>query len=162
MTSPATDVTPVVLSTTTLSTIGTVATVPTYDRTAVRPSIVHVGVGGFHRAHLATYVDELLTAGHTDWGIVGVGLLANDAAMADALGAQDGLYTLIARGAGTTQIDVIGSIIDYLFVHDDVSPAIDAIAAPTTQIVSMTITEGGYPVAGSRPDGAPAAHHSRS
>ncbi len=146
MTSPATDVTPVVLSTTTLSTIGTVATVPTYDRTAVRPSIVHVGVGGFHRAHLATYVDELLTAGHTDWGIVGVGLLANDAAMADALGAQDGLYTLIARGAGTTQIDVIGSIIDYLFVHDDVSPAIDAIAAPTTQIVSMTITEGGYPV----------------
>ena len=137
---------PVALSATTLETIAAVATVPNYDRSALRPSILHIGVGGFHRAHLATYIDELCAGGSTDWSIVGVGLLPNDEAMAAALHAQDCLYTLIARGRGTTQVDVIGSIVDFMFVSTDHAPLITAIAAPDTQIVSMTITEGGYPI----------------
>lgn len=117
-----------------------------YDRAALAHSIVHIGVGGFHRAHLATYVDELARAGHTDWGIVGAGVMAGDRAMADALGAQQGLYCLVARDEHGADVRVIGSIVDYVLAHPDPAPLVDLIAAPTTQIVSLTVTEGGYPV----------------
>ena len=120
--------------------------VPRYDRSALRRSIVHIGVGGFHRAHLATYIDELCEAGNTDWAIVGGGTLAGDGAMATALGSQDHLYTLITRGAEDTSVRVIGSIVDYLHAHPDSSQLIERIAHADTQIVSLTVTEGGYPI----------------
>lgn len=120
--------------------------VPGYNRSALRRSIVHVGVGGFHRAHLATYVDELCTQGNTDWSIVGCGVLAGDSTMADVLDAQDHLYTMITRGASSTQVQVVGSIVDYLLAVPDAQPVIDQIASEDTQIVSLTVTEGGYPV----------------
>lgn len=120
--------------------------VPTYDRQSLIRSIVHLGVGGFHRAHLATYVDELCTAGHRDWSIVGAGVLESDRSMAEALHPQDGLYTLIARGATDTTVDIVGSLVDYVFAATDPTALLDVIAAPTTQIVSLTITEGGYPI----------------
>jgi len=66
--------------------------VPRYDRKALRGAIVHIGVGGFHRAHLATYIDDLCAAGHTSWAIVGSGVLPHDRRMADVLDRQDGLY----------------------------------------------------------------------
>ena len=69
-------------------------TAPSYDRRAVRRAIVHIGVGGFHRAHLATYVDELCAAGIGDWAIVGAGVLRSDEAMLGVLRSQDGLYSL--------------------------------------------------------------------
>lgn len=121
-------------------------TKPTYDRSTLTPSIVHIGVGGFHRAHLATYVNEFAAAGHQDWSIVGVGILPGDARMADALNPQDGLYTLIERGEATTSVEVIGSITEYLHLHEQPQLLIDRIADPQTQIVSLTITEGGYPI----------------
>ena len=120
--------------------------VPDYDRRALKRSIVHIGVGGFHRAHLASYIDELCRAGNTEWGIVGVGVLAGDAAMAEALGAQDHLYTLVSRDAERTDVRVIGSIIDFVHAHPDPEPLIALIADPVTQILSLTVTEGGYPV----------------
>lgn len=119
---------------------------PKYDRSGLRPAIVHIGVGGFHRAHLATYVDELCASGNTNWSIVGSGVMAGDTAMRDALETQDHLYTLITRGAGDTDVQIIGSIVDYLLAADDVSALVAQIANPTTQIVSLTVTEGGYPV----------------
>ena len=70
--------------------------VPGYDRAAVRPGIVHLGVGGFHRSHQAMYLDRLMDQGQAlDWGICGVGVLPADARMRDVLTAQDGLYTLV-------------------------------------------------------------------
>jgi mannitol 2-dehydrogenase len=118
--------------------------VPTYDRARLQPAIVHVGVGGFHRAHLAVYVHELASRG-SGVGIVGLGLLARDADMAAALSGQDCLYTLIEKGGGKPSAQVIGSITG--FVHapagrDDA--AADLIAAPGTTILSLTITESGY------------------
>ena len=121
-------------------------TIPTYARDALARSIVHIGVGGFHRAHLATYADELAAAGDTDWGIVGAGVLAHDRAMADALGPQACLYTLVTRGEGGAQARVIGSIVDYVLAHPDPAPLVDCIADRATRIVSLTVTEGGYPV----------------
>src|SRR5690242_9666856 len=71
---------------------------PRYDRGAVRIGIVHIGVGGFHRAHQARYIDELLRQGLAqDWGICGVGVLPADARMAEVMARQDGLYTLVEK-----------------------------------------------------------------
>ena len=80
--------------------------VPTYDRARLEPSIVHVGVGGFHRAHLAVYAHELASQG-SGWGIVGLGLLPQDARMAEVLGAQDHLYTLLEKGNGEPAATVV-------------------------------------------------------
>jgi mannitol 2-dehydrogenase len=118
--------------------------VPTYDRTRLRPAIVHVGVGGFHRAHLALYADELAARG-SGVGIVGLGLLEQDAAMATALSGQDCLYTLIEKDGCERSARVVGSIVDYVHApagYDDA--AAELIAAPETAIVSMTVTEAGY------------------
>ncbi|MGJ9413943.1 mannitol dehydrogenase family protein [Aeromicrobium sp. CF4.19] len=119
---------------------------PDYDRTKVTAGIVHVGVGGFHRAHQAMYLDALLReGGDRSWGITGIGLLPGDARMRDALRAQDGLYTLvIERPDGTREPRVIGSVLGYLHVPEDPDAAIEAIASPQTRIVSLTVTEGGY------------------
>lgn len=121
---------------------------PTYDRSEISIGIVHFGVGGFHRAHQAMYVDRLLEMGQAkEWGICGVGVLPADRKMADVMAAQDGLYTLLAlRSDGGQEARVIGSIIDYRYAPDDPERVIELIAAPTTRIVSMTITEGGYSI----------------
>ncbi|MDF3308374.1 mannitol dehydrogenase family protein [Rhodococcus sp. T2V] len=120
--------------------------VPNYDRGDITVGIVHFGVGGFHRAHQAMYVDRLLRRGQArDWGICGVGVLPGDRRMKDVLDAQDGLYTLALRHAdGAWDVSVIGSIVDYLLAPDDPEAVIEKIAAETTRIVSLTITEGGY------------------
>src|SRR3954471_5093058 len=81
--------------------------VPTYDRARLAPRILHIGVGGFHRAHFALYAHELASAGG-DWGIVGLGLLPQDAEMAAALSGQDYLYTLVEKGNGEPSAEVIG------------------------------------------------------
>lgn len=119
---------------------------PDYDRSQLRPAIVHLGVGGFHRAHLATYADELAASGNTQWGIAGCGVLASDKPMADALQTQDGLYSLIVRSPESTTVRVIGSIVRYIRAFENPQSLIEAIADPSTQIVSLTITEGGYPI----------------
>jgi mannitol 2-dehydrogenase len=119
---------------------------PQYDRSTVSVGIVHLGVGAFHRAHQAMYVDELLNQGAAQhWGICGVGVLPSDSAMRDALQAQDGLYTLVVKYPdGSLQPRVIGSIIEYLLAPDDPEAVLEKMAAPTTRVVSLTITEGGY------------------
>jgi mannitol 2-dehydrogenase len=118
--------------------------VPTYDRARLQPGIVHVGVGGFHRAHLAVYVHELASRG-SRWGIVGLGLLEGDAEMAAALGGQDCLYTLIEKSGGEHAAQVIGSITDFVHAPDGRDGAAsELIAAPSTQVLSLTITESGY------------------
>lgn len=118
---------------------------PAYDRPVVRAGIVHLGVGGFHRAHQAVYIDRLLTRGKTGWGITGIGVMPGDSAMRDALASQDHLYTLSVRNPdGSVSDQVIGSIIDYVLAPEDPEAAIEALANPIVRIVSLTITEGGY------------------
>jgi len=120
--------------------------VPTYDRAAVRVGIVHLGVGGFHRAHQAMYVDELMNRGLAlEWGICGIGVLPGDARMRDVLHAQDGLYTLVLKAPdGTWTPRVVGSIVEYLLAPDDPDAVVEKMADPATRVVSLTVTEGGY------------------
>ena len=110
--------------------------------------IVHFGVGGFHRAHQAMYIDRLLEKGlASEWGICGVGVMPADRKMSEVLDAQDGLYTLMLENPdGSRDARVIGSIVDYRYAPDDPEAVIELLAAPTTRIISLTITEGGYSV----------------
>lgn len=126
--------------------LGPEVAVPGYDRAAVTAGIVHFSVGGFHRAHEAMYLDALMNSGEAlDWGICGVGLMASNSAMRDALTAQDHLYTLVVRhNDGTWEPRVIGSLVNYLFAPDDPERVIDQLADPRIRIVSLTVTEGGY------------------
>lgn len=119
---------------------------PSYDRDEIDVGIVHFGVGGFHRAHQAVYVDRLLEMGLAkDWGICGVGVMPADRKMAEVMAAQDGLYTLLLENPdGTRDARLIGSIVDYRYAPDDPESVIELLAAPATRIISLTITEGGY------------------
>ncbi|MDT5039121.1 MAG: mannitol 2-dehydrogenase [Actinoplanes sp.] len=120
--------------------------VPAYDRAQLRTGIVHFGVGGFHRAHEAMYLDRLMADGKAlDWAICGVGVMPADRRMQLVLDAQDGLYTLVVKAPdGALDPRVIGSIKEYLFAPDDPDAVIEKMASPEVRIVSLTVTEGGY------------------
>lgn len=118
-------------------------TVPRYDRDVLVPRIVHIGLGGFHRSHLAMYVDRLAERG-ADWAICGLCLLPGDAAIVDALRAQDHLYTLTTKTAALRSSTVIGSIVGVVHAPTDDEPAVERLARPDTAIVSLTVTEAGY------------------
>ncbi|MFJ9992281.1 mannitol dehydrogenase family protein [Pseudomonas putida] len=119
---------------------------PAYDPAQLRQGIVHIGVGGFHRAHQAAYTDALMNRGEAlDWAICGAGLRSEDRAMRDALASQDHLYTLFELGENPdTEVRVIGAISGMLLAESDSQALLDKLADPTIRIVSLTITEGGY------------------
>ncbi len=118
---------------------------PAYDREALKQNTVHIGVGGFHRAHQAVYLDRLLAReDEPRWGECGLGLLPGDERMRDALKGQDCLYTLVEKSAKTQQARVIGSIVDYIYAPEERERALETLASAETRIVSLTITEGGY------------------
>jgi mannitol 2-dehydrogenase len=120
--------------------------VPSYDRSQVKVGIVHFGVGGFHRAHQAMYLDQLMEQGKgLDWGICGVGVMPFDLKMKEAMQTQDCLYTLVLKASdGSWEPRIIGSIVQYLYAPDDPDAVIEKMADPATRIVSLTVTEGGY------------------
>lgn len=116
---------------------------PVYNRAMRGSGIVHLGTGAFHKAHQAVYTDDALAEGG-DWMITGVSLRSGD--VADALNPQDGLYTLIVRGQEGTSARVIGSIARVLVAPRAPEAVMEALTAPQTKIVSLTITEKGYGV----------------
>tara|TARA_R110002051_G_scaffold69741_5_gene125485 strand:- start:2867 stop:4351 length:1485 start_codon:yes stop_codon:yes gene_type:complete len=120
--------------------------VPEYDPKSLKTGIVHVGVGGFHRAHQAYYLNKLHEADlNPEWGICGIGLRENDKNIEDVFKKQDNLYTLLVKHPdGKNEAQVIGSIIDFKLGYGNPQVAIDKMAHPDTKIVSLTITEGGY------------------
>lgn len=120
------------------------AGVPSYDRADLKAGIVHFGVGNFHRAHQAVYLDDLFNAGHDhDWAIVGAGVLPSDEQMRAKLAAQDFLTTVVEQDNNRTGAHVTGAMIDYL-KPGDVAGIVATLADPAIRIVSLTITEGGY------------------
>lgn len=122
-------------------------TLPSYDRSTIEAGIVHIGVGGFHRSHMAIYVDTLLKDPRwAEWGICGVGLLPHDSAMAQAMLQQDNLYTVIERHKSGTSARVVGAMVEFLHAPSDPEAVLRKLADPKTRIVSMTITESGYHV----------------
>jgi mannitol 2-dehydrogenase len=120
-------------------------TVPTYDREKLTDGILHIGVGGFHRSHQALYLDDLFQShGLTDWAICGVGIMPQDAAMSEALNAQDCLYTLVERAGKKSNARIIGALRSYIFGYEHPEVVFAKMADPSIKIVSLTATEGGY------------------
>jgi fructuronate reductase len=125
-----------------LSDLPTAIARPAYDRAATRIGVVHLGVGAFHRAHQAVYLDDRLAAGETDWAICGASLRAPDTA--DALIPQDGLYALAVRSGEGERLRVIGSLRRILVAPADPEALLQAMIQPQVRIVSLTVTEKGY------------------
>tara|TARA_R110002153_G_scaffold66352_3_gene177365 strand:+ start:17097 stop:18566 length:1470 start_codon:yes stop_codon:yes gene_type:complete len=116
---------------------------PNYQRAVLSPGIIHIGVGNFHRAHQAVYLDKLFNAGLAyDWAIRGAGIKSYDAVMRDKLKAQDWLTTVVELDAKGLTARVCASMLD--FIENDASTLIDALTDSQIRIVSLTITEGGY------------------
>lgn len=115
---------------------------PGYDRNALAMGIVHIGVGAFHRAHQAVYVDDCLKAGESDWGIAGASLRSPDTR--DALTPQDGLYTLAVQDASGERLRVIGSIRELLVAPENPQALVARLADRATRIVTLTVTEKAY------------------
>jgi len=131
-----------------LATLGQLARdvrVPRYDRKALSPGIVHIGLGNFHRAHQAWYLHRLFDMGRNhDWAIIGAGVRAGDAAMRDRLLAQDCLTTLIALDPAGRSAEVTGAMTGFLPVQAGNAALIAQMADPAIRIVALTVTEGGY------------------
>ncbi len=117
---------------------------PKYARSALTPGIVHFGVGNFHRAHLAIYLDDLFNMGlDHDWAIIGAGVLPSDEAMRQKLAAQDYLTTVVEQEASISQARVTGAMIDFIPPANR-ARLLATLENPAIRIVSLTVTEGGY------------------
>ena len=118
---------------------------PVYDREALTPGIVHIGLGNFHRAHQAWYLHRLFQQGlDRDWAILGAGVRSYDAAQRAKLLRQDCLSTLIELDPSGKSAEVAGAMIGYLPVEDGNAALIRRMAEPAIRIVSLTVTESGY------------------
>lgn len=132
------------LSAATLRALGPKVRVPAYDRSRLTAGILHFGIGNFHRAHQAVYLDDLFQTGQDlDWAIIGTGVTEHDARLAEILAAQDNLTTLVEQSAAVSAARVTGAMIGTIPPSD--RPRILAtLADPAIRIVSLTVTEGGY------------------
>ncbi|GHE20166.1 mannitol dehydrogenase family protein [Halomonas urumqiensis] len=127
----------------TLAGLGHDVRTPAYDRRRLRPGVLHIGLGNFHRSHMATYLDRLFARGEDqDWAVIGAGVMPADARMRRRLHAQDWLSTVVDLDPEGCSARVVGAMVDFV----PVVPAaiVRALADPDVRIVSMTITEGGY------------------
>lgn len=115
---------------------------PAYDRAAVRPGVVHLGIGAFHRAHQAVAFDDALNAGDLRWGIVGASLRSPQ--VREQMTPQDGLYTLLVRDGETARRRIIGAVGRVIVASEDPQALLDALTSPDTHIVTLTVTEKGY------------------
>ncbi|MCL8383751.1 mannitol dehydrogenase family protein [Xanthobacter aminoxidans] len=130
------------LSLSTLADLPAAVARPAYDIAAAEVGVVHLGVGAFHRAHQAAYLDAILGRGHTGWAICGASLRSPDTS--DALDPQDGLYTLAERSGAGDKLRVIGSLRRLLVAPRDPEALLSAMSDPRVRIVTLTVTEKGY------------------
>ncbi len=137
---------PVELSRANLSRLRSPVRVPRFDPASLSAGIVHLGLGNFHRAHMARYTHALMERrpDMRGFGIIGAGLMPGDRRMRDSLAPQDCLYTLVERSFADETVTVIGSLVDVMFAGESSAALLDAIDRPDIRIVSLTVTEHGY------------------
>jgi mannitol 2-dehydrogenase len=128
-----------------LSALPTAVARPSYDLSALSPGILHIGVGNFHRAHQAVYLDDLFNRGRNlDWAIVGAGVRSGDEAMRRALEPQNWLTTVVELEPGANAARITGAMVGFVPVGEDARAIVEALDDPALRIVSLTVTEGGY------------------
>ncbi len=117
-----------------------------YDRANITAGIVHMSVGNFHRAHEEMYLNTLFNMeGKSNFGVIGVGLLANDKEICADLKSQDCLYTLLERENEKVNVKIIGAMLDIIHAPSEPKRVLEALTSKDTKIVSLTVTEKGYP-----------------
>ncbi|MEP6827453.1 MAG: mannitol dehydrogenase family protein, partial [Aestuariivirga sp.] len=132
------------LSLANLPVIGKSLRVPNYKRSDLKAGILHFGIGNFHRAHLAVYLDDLFNKGlNHDWALVGAGVMAFDENVRQKLIAQDLLTTVVEQDNDLSTAHITGAMVDFISPGDK-KGLLERLADPAIRIVSMTITEGGY------------------
>nr|WP_281387086.1 mannitol dehydrogenase family protein [Jiangella mangrovi] len=105
--------------------------------------IVHLGIGAFHRAHQAVFTELAARAtGERGWGILGV--TQRSASVRDQLRPQGGVYSVVTAGTRASSLDLVGSVVDVAWPAEETARVLAAIAAPTTHVVTLTVTEKGY------------------
>ena len=118
--------------------------VPKYRRSDLKPGILHFGVGNFHRAHLAVYLDDLFNKSlNHDWALIGTGVMAFDDKVRAILAAQDYLTTVVEQDNEMSSAHITAAMIDFISPNDK-NAILAKLVDPAIRIVSMTITEGGY------------------
>jgi mannitol 2-dehydrogenase len=132
------------LSRNALKDLADAVSVPAYDPVDVSAGILHFGVGNFHRAHQAVYLDDLFNLGMDhDWGIVGAGIRDADMHMCRTLGGQGWLTTVVEQEATSSNVRITASLVGFI-PPGHIVALIDTLADPRIRIVSLTVTEGGY------------------
>ena len=117
---------------------------PAMDPRGLGTGIVHFGVGAFHRAHQAVYTeDAAAAAGDPRWGILGV--TGRSARVAEQLGPQDGLYSVLTKARDSESLRLVGSLRRVAFPGVDSAEVLHALASDDVHVASLTITEKGYP-----------------
>ena len=119
---------------------------PLYNRHQIKAGIVHLGLGAFHRAHLALYTENILNRNGggdgKDWGIIGVSLRSPD--IRDKLRPQDNLYTVIEKGVSKDKAYIVGAIKTVLVAPENPEKILSVMSSNDCKIISLTITEKGY------------------
>ncbi|MDM7982772.1 MAG: mannitol dehydrogenase family protein [Rhizobium sp.] len=115
---------------------------PQFDRTKLKPGIVHIGIGAFHRAHQAVFTQHALEAEFGPWGIIAVNLRSPEPV--EALAAQDGLYSITTRSEAGDQSEVIGATVDWICAANDGARVLSALADPAIRVVTLTVSEKAY------------------
>ncbi|MFC1518588.1 mannitol dehydrogenase family protein [Pseudomonadota bacterium] len=115
---------------------------PQYDYQNSSIGIVHIGIGAFHRAHQAVFTDDLLAKGYDKWKITAVSL--RSANIRNSMAPQDNLYSVVSRDTHGDKVRIIGAIEQVLVAPENPQEVIDAIASPSTKVVTITVTEKGY------------------
>lgn len=122
--------------------LGNGVQMPGYNPAELGCGIVHIGIGNFHRAHQAVFVDDILRQSGGDWRITAVSLRSPD--MRDRMRPQNCLYTLCERSASSEAMRVVGSVAKVLVAPENPAAVIEALAAESTSVVTVTVTEKGY------------------
>ncbi len=130
------------LSSALLPQLGAAIEPPRYARAELAEGVVHLGLGAFHRAHQAAYLDEIAARGDLRWGVVGVSL--RSPAVRDTLAPQDDLYTLVERDADSERVRIMAPLVRVLVAPDAPDAVVAAMAQPSVRIVTLTVTEKGY------------------
>ncbi|MEB2847391.1 mannitol dehydrogenase family protein [Rhizobiales bacterium RZME27] len=122
---------------------------PAYDRSLLKPGIVHIGLGAFHRAHQAVFTQRALESIFGPWGIVAVNLRSPEPVM--AMQEQDGLFSVIVRSEGDDRAEVIGATVGWICAAEDRARVLDLLSSEEVRIVTLTVSEKAYgldPVSG--------------
>jgi mannitol 2-dehydrogenase len=127
-----------------LKQLGRAVSVPSYERSQLSPGILHFGVGNFHRAHLAVYLDALFNQGlDHDWAVIGAGVMPHDELVRSKLAEQDFLTTVVEQDNDLSTAHVTGAMIDFI-PPSQRARIMFQLERPEIRIVSLTVTEGGY------------------